>query len=71
MKEMIEAARRVTGHSIPAEVTPRRAGDPARLIASSAKAKAELGWTAKHDDVEEIIASAWAWHQKNPNGFKS
>ncbi len=43
MKEMIEAARRVTGHSIPAEVTPRRAGDPARLIASSAKAKAELG----------------------------
>ncbi len=71
VKEMIEAARRVTGHSIPAEVTPRRAGDPARLIASSAKAKAELGWTAKHDDVEEIIASAWAWHQKNPNGFKS
>lgn len=71
VKEMIEAARRVTGHPIPAEVTSRRVGDPARLIASSSKAKAELGWTPKHDDVEEIIASAWAWHQKNPNGFES
>ncbi len=67
--EMIEAARKVTGHPIPAEVTPRRAGDPARLIASSKKAELELGWTANHDDVEEIIASAWAWHEAHPNGF--
>lgn len=71
VKEMIDAARRVTGHPIPAEVTPRRAGDPARLIASSGKAKEELGWTPKHDDVEDIIAAAWAWHQKNPNGFQA
>lgn len=71
VKEMIDAARRVTGHSIPAEVTPRRSGDPARLIASSAKAKEILGWVPEHDDVEAIIASAWAWHQKHPNGFES
>lgn len=69
--EMIEAARKVTGHPIPAEVSPRRAGDPARLIAASSKAEKELGWKALHDDVEEIIASAWAWHKAHPNGFES
>ncbi len=69
--EMIQAARKVTGHPIPAEVSPRRAGDPARLIAASDKAQKELGWTAKHDDVEEIIASAWAWHKAHPKGFES
>ena len=71
VKEMIEAARRVTGHPIPAETSPRRSGDPARLIASSAKAKEMLGWTPKHEDVEEIIKSAWAWHKSRPNGFES
>jgi len=71
VKEMIDAARKVTGHAIPAEVTPRRAGDPARLIASSTKAKQELGWTPKYDDVETIIASAWAWHKNHPSGFEA
>ena len=71
VKEMIEAARRVTGHKIPAQVTPRRSGDPARLIASSDKAKKQLGWSPKHTDIEDIIASAWAWHKGHSQGFKA
>lgn len=68
---MIEAARRVTGHPIPAKVTPRRAGDPARLIASSNKAETELKWVKKYTDVEDIIASAWKFHQNFKDGFKN
>ncbi len=71
VKEMIEAARRVTGHPIPAKVTPRRAGDPARLIASSNKAETELKWVKKYTDVEDIIASAWRFHQNFKDGFKN
>ncbi|NLL30086.1 MAG: UDP-glucose 4-epimerase GalE [Clostridiales bacterium] len=69
VKEMIESARRVTGHEIPAKICERRAGDPARLIASSKKAKEILNWEPKFTNVEEIIASAWKWHKNNPNGF--
>ena len=69
VKEVIETARRVTGHPIPAVVQERRAGDPAKLIASSEKARKVLGWNPQHDNLEEIIASAWNWHQKHPNGF--
>lgn len=69
VKEVIETARRVTGHPIPAVVQERRAGDPAKLIASSEKARKVLGWNPQHDDLEEIIASAWNWHRKHPNGF--
>lgn len=69
VKEVIETARKVTGHPIPAEVTPRRAGDPARLIASSEKAKTVLGWKPEHADLEEIIATAWKWHEAHPNGY--
>ena len=68
--EMIEAARKVTGHAIPAQMSTRRAGDPAVLIASSAKAKEILGWSPRYTDVEEIIASAWKWHQSHPTGYK-
>lgn len=71
VKEVIETARKVTGHSIPAVISPRRAGDPAQLIASSEKAKFILGWKPKHADIEEIIASAWNWHKNHPEGFKS
>lgn len=70
VKEVIEAARKVTGAEIPAIVTPRRAGDPAQLIASSDKAKTILGWNAKHGDITEIIESAWNWHKAHPNGYK-
>ncbi len=70
VKEVIETARKVTGHPIPAVVSSRRAGDPAVLIASSTKAKEILGWTPKHDSLEEIIATAWKWHKHHPNGFE-
>jgi UDP-glucose 4-epimerase len=62
--QVIEAARRVTGHPIPVEIKPRRPGDPARLVASSAQAQTRLGWKPKHPDLDDILASAWAWHQQ-------
>jgi UDP-glucose 4-epimerase len=64
VREVIEAARRVTGHPIPAEVHPRRAGDPAVLVASSEKAIRELGWKPRYLDLDSILRAAWAWHQK-------
>lgn len=69
VKEVIETARKVTNNPINAVVSPRRAGDPAQLIASSEKAKNILDWKPTHDSLEEIIASAWKWHQTHPNGF--
>ncbi len=70
VNEVIEAARKVTEAPIPAVVSPRRAGDPAQLIASSEKAKSILGWKPQFEDIEEIIASAWKWHKDHPNGFQ-
>ncbi len=69
VKEVIETARKVTGHEIPAVVEARRSGDPTTLIASSERAKTILGWKPKHDSLEEIISSAWVWHKNNPKGF--
>ena len=63
VKEVVECAREVTGHPIPAEVAPRRAGDPGTLIASSDKAKEVLGWNPEYDDLPTIIQTAWKWHQ--------
>ena len=62
--EVIESARRVTGHPIPAEVHPRRPGDPAVLVASSEKAIRELGWKPRYTQLDEIVRTAWVWHQK-------
>jgi len=70
VKQVIETAREVTGHAIPAEVQPRRAGDPATLIAASGKIVSELAWKPKFPSLEEIISSAWKWHQANPSGYK-
>jgi UDP-glucose 4-epimerase len=64
VKEVIASARRVTGHPIPAEVKARRDGDPARLVAGSEKAKAELGWHPQYPELDSILASAWEWHQQ-------
>ena len=61
VKEVIDVARGVTGHPIPAEICPRRAGDPAQLVASSEKAKAVLGWKPEYNRLETIVASAWNW----------
>ena len=69
VNEVIETARKVTGHPIPAVMAERRAGDPAQLIASSEKAKTILGWKPEHADLEEIIATAWKWHSTHPNGY--
>ena len=64
VRQVVESARRVTGHPIPVEELPRRAGDPAVLIASSAKIEAELGWKAKYQHLDDIVRSAWEWHQE-------
>jgi UDP-glucose 4-epimerase len=64
VREVIESARRVTGHPIPAEHHPRRPGDPAVLVASSGKAIRELGWNPRYTKLDEIIRTAWTWHQK-------
>ena len=64
VKEVIDSVRRVTGHPIPVELRPRRPGDPAFLIASSEKAIAELGWKPRYTQIDEIIRTAWIWHQK-------
>ena len=68
--EVVEMARKVTGHPIPTVIAPRRTGDPARLIASSEKAKTILGWIPRYADLETIVASAWNWHKKHPYGYK-
>lgn len=69
VKEVVEIARKVTGHAIPAEVAPRRAGDPAVLIASSSKAVEELGWKPKYNTIDTVIETAWNWHKNHPNGY--
>lgn len=71
VEEMIEEARAVTGHAIPTIEQARRAGDPPRLIASSAKAKRILGWEPSRTDVKRIIQDAWDWHHTHPNGYKT
>lgn len=70
VREVIETARAVTGHAIPAVESARREGDPARLVASSEKIRRELGWSPKHDNLREILSSAWEWHQSHPNGYE-
>ncbi|MEC5126971.1 UDP-glucose 4-epimerase GalE [Verrucomicrobiales bacterium BCK34] len=69
VKEVVETVREVTGHPIPAETTPRRAGDPAMLIADSRKVRSELGWVPQYPDLRSIVQSAWDWHQAHPNGY--
>lgn len=70
VREVVEAAREVTGHAIPVIESPRRAGDVPILCADSKKIEKELGWSAKHIDLKGIVASAWAWHQSHPKGFE-
>lgn len=67
--EVIKTARAITGQAIPHVIGPRRAGDPATLIASSETIRRELGWQPQYPDLEAIIASAWQWHQSNPQGY--
>lgn len=69
VKEVVETARRVTGHPIPAELAERRPGDPAVLVASSKRIKEVLNWRPKFESLEKIIEDAWRFHRKNPTGY--
>lgn len=69
VREVIEAARRITGHAIPVVENPRRPGDPPRLVASSDKIRRDLGWKAKHSDLMDMVSSAWEWHRMHPKGY--
>jgi UDP-glucose 4-epimerase len=71
VREVIEASRKVTGKPIKTVEAPRRPGDPPVLVASSAKISKELGWKPRYDKLEEIIQTAWDWHQAHPNGYGS
>jgi UDP-glucose 4-epimerase len=70
VKEIVEAARRVTGHPIPATVRPRRPGDPPVLLADASRARSELGWEPRWTDPVEIVRSAWQWHRAHPEGYR-
>ncbi len=69
VKQVIEAARRVTGRDIAVKMGPRRPGDPATLVAASARAMSELGWTPRFPDLDTIVRTAWEWKRRNPNGY--
>ena len=69
VKEVIAKVQEVTGRSFPVEISPRRAGDPAVLIASSEKARKVLGWNPSRNQLDDIIASAWGWHEQHPDGY--
>lgn len=70
VRQIVDLARKVTGHPIPVREMPRRVGDPEVLIASSDKIRSLLGWNPQHSDVESIIASAWEWHKSHPRGYR-
>lgn len=69
VREVISTCEKVTGRTIRVIEKPRRAGDPPRLVAAAEKAKQELGWQPRFPKIEDIIATAWAWHQKHPDGY--
>jgi UDP-glucose 4-epimerase len=70
VREVIQTARQVTGHPIPAEMRPRRAGDPARLVASSDRARRMLDWQPRLPELRAILETAWNWHRSHPNGYE-
>jgi UDP-glucose 4-epimerase len=69
VREVVEAARKVTGRAIPARVVKRRSGDPPVLVASSRRARRELGWQPQHSKLEQMLADAWAWRLTHPTGY--
>ena len=71
VREVIQAARAVTGHPIPSMDAPRRPGDPPRLVASSDRIRRELGWKPMHSDLQDMVSSAWEWHRSHPRGYDS
>jgi UDP-glucose 4-epimerase len=71
VREVIEAARKVTGHEIPAVEAPRRPGDAPRLVADSSRIQNELNWQPEYPELETILTSAWNWHRQHPDGYDS
>ncbi|MBM3462460.1 MAG: UDP-glucose 4-epimerase GalE [Armatimonadetes bacterium] len=71
VRQVVEVARAVTGHPIPAEESPRRPGDPPVLVASAEKIKRELGWRPRHGELQTIVSSAWDWHRAHPDGYRA
>ncbi len=69
VREVVQACRQITGHTIPAEIAPRRAGDPPELVADSRLAQKTLQWQPEYTTIESIVETAWAWHQSHPNGY--
>ena len=69
VRRKIKACEKVTGQTIPYEMAPRRPGDPPRLVAEPTKLKTQLGWTPQYTDIEQTVATAWAWHQAHPDGY--
>jgi UDP-glucose 4-epimerase len=70
VKQVIETARKVTGHAIPADVVARRPGDPATLVGGSEKIRRELGWKPNYPELRSIVETAWRWHQSHPHGYR-
>ncbi len=70
VRQVIETCEKITGKKITAVEKPRRPGDPPRLVAAASKAINELGWKPKFPKLDDIVATAWAWHMKNPNGYR-
>jgi UDP-glucose 4-epimerase len=70
VKEVVDTARKVTGHPVPIRESARRPGDPPKLVADSTKARQKLGWKPRYDSVEAIIETAWQWHKTHPKGYE-
>jgi UDP-glucose 4-epimerase len=70
VREVIDVCSRISGKSIPVIEKPRRAGDPPRLVASATRALTDLGWKPRYPRIEDIVATAWDWHVRNPDGYK-
>jgi UDP-glucose 4-epimerase len=69
VQEVVDTVQAITGQQIPVKIGPRRAGDPAELIAGSERIRKELGWQPRYPDLHSIIESAWRWHQAHPHGY--
>ena len=71
MKEVVASVARVTGRAVDHTFAPRRPGDPAILLASSERAREEFGWTPRFEQLDDIVRTAWVWHQAHPDGYQS
>jgi UDP-glucose 4-epimerase len=71
VRDLLAAVERVTGRKVPYRVGPRRPGDPARLVASSERIQRQLGWRPRLASLDTIVETAWRWHSRHPDGYRS